>query len=148
MRSGVIAKKIGMTRIFSEDGKQIPVTVLHLDRVEVVANRTKNKDGYSAVELGSGSAKVKNVTKAMRGHFSVSKVEPKSKLVEFRVSEENMIDVGVQLTVDHYLKGQFVDIAGATSCNIDTMDTKQRAKFAGGILTVLNNKILDFFKNF
>ena len=112
MRSGVIAKKIGMTRIFSEDGKQIPVTVLHLDRVEVVANRTKNKDGYSAVQLGSGSAKVKNVTKAMRGHFSVSKVEPKSKLVEFRVSEENMIDVGVQLTVDHYLKGQFVDIAG------------------------------------
>ena len=112
MRSGVIAKKIGMTRIFSEDGKQIPVTVLHLDRVEVVANRTKNKDGYSAVQLGSGSAKVKNVSKAMRGHFSVSKVEPKSKLVEFRVSEENMIDVGVQLTVDHYLKGQFVDIAG------------------------------------
>ena len=114
MRSGVIAKKIGMTRIFSEDGKQIPVTVLHMDRVQVVANRTQNKDGYSAVQLGSGSAKVKNVTKAMRGHFSISKIEPKSRLVEFRVSEDNLIDVGVELNVNHYLKGQFVDIAGVT----------------------------------
>ena len=112
MRSGVIAKKIGMTRIFSDDGKQIPVTVLHMDSVQVVANRTINKDGYSAVQLGSGSAKVKNVSKAMRGHYSVSKVEPKSKLVEFRVSEDNLIEVGVELTVEHYLKGQFVDIAG------------------------------------
>ena len=112
MRSGVIAKKRGMTCIFSDDGKQIPVTVLHMDSVQVVANRTINKDGYSAVQLGSGSAKVKNVSKAMRGHYSVSKVEPKSKLVEFRVSEDNLIEVGVELTVEHYLKGQFVDIAG------------------------------------
>ena len=114
MRSGVIAKKIGMTRIFSEDGKQIPVTVLHMDRVQVVAKRTQNKDGYSAVQLGSGSAKVKNVTKAMRGHFSISKIEPKSRLVEFRVTEDNLIDVGVELNVNHYLKGQFVDVAGVT----------------------------------
>ena len=83
-----------------------------MDSVQVVANRTINKDGYSAVQLGSGSAKVKNVSKAMRGHYSVSKVEPKSKLVEFRVSEDNLIEVGVELTVEHYLKGQFVDIAG------------------------------------
>ena len=114
MRSGVIAKKIGMTRIFTEDGLQVPVTVLHMDNVQVVSTRTAMKDGYTAVQLGAGSVKVKNVSKAQRGHFSVAKVEPKQKLAEFRVSEENLIDVGEELTADHYLAGQYVDIAGVS----------------------------------
>ena len=114
MRSGVIAKKIGMTRIFTEDGIQVPVTVLHMDKVQVVSTRTTNKDGYSAVQLGAGSVKVKNVSKAQRGHFTAAKVEPKQKLAEFRVSEENLIDVGEELTADHYLAGQYVDIAGVS----------------------------------
>ena len=114
MRSGVIAKKIGMTRIFTEDGIQVPVTVLHMDKVQVVSTRTTIKDGYSAVQLGAGSVKVKNVSKAQRGHFTAAKVEPKQKLAEFRVSEENLIDVGEELTADHYLAGQYVDIAGVS----------------------------------
>ena len=114
MRSGVIAKKIGMTRVFTEDGRQVPVTVLHMDNVQVVSTRTATKDGYTAVQLGAGSAKVKNVTKAQRGHFTAAKVEPKKKLAEFRVSEENLIDVGEELTADHYLAGQYVDIAGVS----------------------------------
>ncbi|MEO1024290.1 MAG: 50S ribosomal protein L3, partial [Pseudomonadota bacterium] len=93
LRSGVIAKKVGMTRLFMEDGKQIPVTVLQLDKLQVVANRTADKDGYSAVQLGAGTAKAKRTTQAMRGHFSVAKVEPKRKIAEFRVDPENMIDV-------------------------------------------------------
>ena len=114
MRSGVIAKKIGMTRIFTEDGIQIPVTVLLMDKVQVVSTRTATKDGYTAVQLGAGSAKVKNVSKAQRGHFTASKVEPKQKLAEFRVSEENLINIGEELTADHYLAGQYVDIAGVS----------------------------------
>ena len=114
MRSGVIAKKIGMTRIFTEDGIQIPVTVLLMDKVQVVSTRTATKDGYTAVQLGAGSAKVKNVSKAQRGHFTASKVEPKQKLAEFRVSEENLIAVGEEITADHYLEGQYVDIAGVS----------------------------------
>ena len=112
MRSGVIAKKLGMTRIFMEDGSQVPVTVLHMEKVQVVATRTTDKDGYTAVQLGAGKAKVKNVNKAKRGHFSLAKVEPKQKLAEFRVSEENLIGVGEEITADHYLAGQYVDIAG------------------------------------
>jgi len=112
MRSGVIAKKLGMTRIFTEDGSQVPVTVLHMEKVQVVATRTTDKDGYTAVQLGAGTAKVKNVNKAKRGHFSLAKVEPKQKLAEFRVSEENLIGVGEEITADHYLAGQYVDIAG------------------------------------
>ena len=95
MRSGVIAKKVGMTRIFTEDGMQVPVTVLHMDNVQVVSTRTNPKDGYTAVQLGAGSAKVKNVSKAARGHFSIAKVEPKQKMAEFRVSEENLIEIRV-----------------------------------------------------
>ena len=114
MRSGVIAKKIGMTRVFMEDGRQIPVTVLHMDNVQVVSTRTITKDGYAAVQLGAGSTKVKNVSKAQRGHFTAANVEPKKKLAEFRVSEENLIDVGEELTADHYLAGQYVDIAGVS----------------------------------
>ncbi|MCR8550966.1 50S ribosomal protein L3 [Salipiger sp. P9] len=114
MRSGVIAKKVGMTRLFMEDGKQIPVTVLQLEGCQVVAQRTAEKDGYTAVQLGSGSVKAKNVTKAMRGHFAVAKVEPKRKIAEFRVAPENMIGVGEEITADHYFEGQFVDVAGTT----------------------------------
>ncbi|PZQ49606.1 MAG: 50S ribosomal protein L3 [Rhodovulum sulfidophilum] len=114
MRSGVLAKKLGMTRLFLEDGKQIPVTVLHMENVQVVAQRTGDKDGYSAVQLGAGAAKAKRTSAAMRGHFAAAKVEPKRKLVEFRVSPENLIEVGEEITADHYFAGQFVDIAGTS----------------------------------
>ena len=114
MRSGVIAKKLGMTRLFMDDGKQIPVTVLQLDGCQVVAQRTADKHGYTAVQLGAGSAKAKNVSKAMRGHFAVAKVEPRRKIAEFRVAPENLIEVGEEITADHYFEGQFVDVAGTT----------------------------------
>src|SRR6188472_2084419 len=114
MRSGVIAKKLGMTRLFLEDGKQVPVTVLQMENVQVVAQRTADRDGYSAVQLGAGVAKPKNTTQAMRGHFALAKVEPKRKLAEFRVSPENLIEIGEEITADHYFAGQFVDIAGTS----------------------------------
>ena len=114
MRSGVIAKKLGMTRLFLEDGKQVPVTVLQMENVQVVAQRTADRDGYSAVQLGAGAAKPKNTTQAMRGHFALAKVEPKRKLAEFRVSPENLIEIGEEITADHYFAGQFVDIAGTS----------------------------------
>ena len=109
---GLIGKKIGMTRVFAEDGTQIPVTVLLMDNVQVVSTRTNSRDGYTAVQLGAGSAKVKNVSKSRRGHFSAAKVEPKQKLAEFRVTEENLIEIGSEITADHYLAGQYVDVAG------------------------------------
>ena len=112
MRTGVIAKKIGMSRIFNEDGRQVPVTVLLLDDLKVVARRTMEKDGYTAVQLGSGLAKAKNVSKPMRSYFAASKVEVKRVLKEFRVSSENLIEVGSQITVNHYVEGQFVDVSG------------------------------------
>ena len=114
MRSGVLAKKLGMTRLFMEDGKQIPVTVLHMENVQVVAQRTGDKDGYTAVQLGAGAAKAKRTSAAMRGHFAAAKVEPKRKLVEVRVSPDNLIEVGEEITADHYFAGQFVDIAGTS----------------------------------
>ncbi|HEU0222166.1 MAG TPA: 50S ribosomal protein L3 [Paracoccaceae bacterium] len=114
MRSGVIAKKLGMTRLFMEDGRQVPVTVLQLEKVQVVAQRTQEKDGYTAVQLGAGAAKPKNVTQPMRGHFAKAQVAPKRKLVEFRVSPENLIDIGAELTADHFLAGQLVDISGTS----------------------------------
>lgn len=114
MRSGVIAKKIGMTRLFMDDGKQIPVTVLQLDNLQVVAQRTNDQHGYTAVQLGAGTAKVKRVSQAMRGHFAVAKVEPKRKVVEFRVAPENLIEVGEEIIADHYFEGQFVDVSGIT----------------------------------
>ncbi|WP_184150756.1 50S ribosomal protein L3 [Amaricoccus macauensis] len=114
MRSGVIAKKLGMTRLFLEDGKQVPVTVLQMENVQVVAQRTAERDGYSAVQLGAGAAKPKNVSEPMRGHFAAAKVEPKRKIAEFRVSPENLIEVGEEITADHYFAGQFVDIAGTS----------------------------------
>ena len=115
MRSGVIAKKLGMTRLFLEDGKQVPVTVLQLDKLQVVAQRTTERDGYTAVQLGAGTAKAKNTTAAQRGHFAKAQVEPKRKIAEFRVSPDCLIDVGAEITADHYLAGQFVDIAGTSS---------------------------------
>ena len=114
MRSGVIAKKLGMTRLFMADGKQVPVTVLQLDSLQVVAQRTADKDGYTAVQLGAGAAKAKRTTAAMRGHFAKASVEPKRKVAEFRVTPDCLIDVGAEITADHYLAGQFVDIAGVS----------------------------------
>ena len=114
MRSGVIAQKVGMTRIFTDAGEHIPVTVLKLDNCQVVAHRTIEKNGYVAVQLGTGLAKVKNVSKAERGHFAVAKGEPKRKVVEFRVSDDALIPVGAELTADHFVVGQFVDVSGTT----------------------------------
>ena len=114
MRTGVIAKKLGMTRLFDEAGTHVPVTVLSLDGCQVVAHRTKDKDGYVALQLGVGAKKVKNTSQAMRGHFAKALVEPKRKLVEFHVSEDNLIDVGAELTADHFLPGQPVDVSGLT----------------------------------
>ncbi|MEL7465327.1 MAG: 50S ribosomal protein L3 [Pseudomonadota bacterium] len=130
MRSGVIAKKLGMTRLFMDDGKQIPVTVLQMDKVQVVAQRTAEKDGYTAVQLGAGSAKAKNVSKPMRGHFAAASVEPKRKLTEFRVAPENMIDVGEELTADHYFAGQYVDVSG-TSIGKGFAGAMKRHNFGG-----------------
>jgi large subunit ribosomal protein L3 len=130
MRSGIIAKKVGMTRLFLEDGKQVPVTVLHMENLQVIAQRTSDAHGYTAVQLGAGSAKVKNVSKAMRGHFSVAKVEPKRKVAEFRVAPENMIDVGAEITADHYSEGQFVDVSG-TSIGKGFAGAMKRHNFKG-----------------
>ena len=115
MRSGVIAQKVGMTRVFSTSGEGVPVTVLKLDSCQVVAQRTKDKDGYTAVQLGSGLAKVKNVPKAERGHFAVAKVEPKRKVAEFRVDETGLLPVGAEITADHFVVGQFVDVTGTST---------------------------------
>ena len=114
MRSGVILQKMGMTRIFTDAGENIPVTVLKLNNCQVVSHKTKEKNGYVALQLGAGKAKVKNVTRAMRGHFAVAKVEPKRRLAEFVVSEENLIEVGAELTADHFIEGQFVDVCGTS----------------------------------
>jgi len=115
MRSGVIAKKLGMTRLFLENGTQVPVTVLQLDNLQVVAQRTVDRDGYTAVQLGAGTAKAKNTTQAQRGHFAKANVAPKRKIAELRVTPDCLIDVGAEITADHYLAGQFVDIAGTSS---------------------------------
>lgn len=114
MRSGVIARKLGMTRVFNEAGHHVPVTVLKLDDVQVVAVRSAEKDGYTAVQLGAGTAKAKNTSKAMRGHFAKANVLPKSKLVEFRVSEDAVLEVGATLAPSHFVSGQKVDCVGTT----------------------------------
>ncbi len=115
MRSGVIARKVGMTRVFTDAGEHVPVTVLQIDQCQVVAHRTVEKDGYVALQVGVGKAKVKNVSAAERGRFAVAKVEPKRKLAEFRVSEDSVIPVGAEITADHFLPGQFVDVTGTTT---------------------------------
>ena len=114
MRTGLIARKLGMTRLFAEDGTHIPITVLKVENCQVVAQRTVEKDGYSALQLGVGAPKVKNMTKAMRGHFAKAKVEPKARLGEFRVGADHLQEVGAEITVDHFIPGQFVDVSGTT----------------------------------
>jgi large subunit ribosomal protein L3 len=130
MRSGVIARKLGMTRLFMADGKQVPVTVLQLDGLQVVAQRTADKDGYTAVQLGAGAAKAKRTSAAMRGHFAKAQVEPKRVVAEFRVTPDCLIDVGAEISADHYVEGQFVDIAG-TSIGKGFQGGMKRHNFGG-----------------
>jgi len=115
MRSGVIAQKLGMTRVFTDAGEHVPVTVLKVDGCQVVAHRTREQNGYTALQLGIGKAKVKNVSKAERGRFAVARVEPKMKLAEFRVPDEALIPVGAEITADHFVVGQFVDVSGTST---------------------------------
>jgi len=123
MRTGLIAKKLGMTRLFKEDGTHVPVTVLHLDAVQVVDARTQERDGYTAVQLGISLAKVKNVTKPQRGHYARVKVEPRKKLVEFRVAADAVLEPGAVITAAHFVPGQKVDVTG----------TSKGKGFAGGM---------------
>ena len=130
MRSGVIAQKLGMTRLFSADGKQTPVTVLRMDDLQVVAQRTEERDGYTAVQLGAGFVKPKNVTQPMRGHFAKASVAPKRKVVEFRVSPDNLIEIGSEISADHFLPGQHVDVSG-TSIGKGFAGAMKRHNFSG-----------------
>lgn len=130
MRTGLIAKKLGMTRLFKEDGTHVPVTVLHLDEVEVVDARTQERDGYTAVQVGMSKAKVKNVTKPMRGHYARTKVEPKKTLVEFRVAEDAVLEAGTKLSAAHFVVGQKVDVTG-TSKGKGFAGVMKRWNFAG-----------------
>ncbi len=114
MRTGLIAQKVGMSRVFADDGRHIPVTVLKVDNCQVIAQRTEEKDGYTAVQLGMGTAKVKRVSKAMRGHFAAAKVEPKKRVEEFRVPADALVEVGAQISADHFIAGQYVDVSGTT----------------------------------
>jgi len=114
MRTGVIAKKMGMTRIFQADGRHVPVTVLQLEELQVVGRRETDRDGYTAVALGAGKAKAKNVNKPQRGMFGKAEVEPKAKVVEFRVAEDALLELGATITADHFVAGQMVDIQGVT----------------------------------
>lgn len=114
MRTGLLAKKLGMTRIFKDDGTHVPVTVLHVDNLQVVAARTEEKDGYTAVQLGWGKAKVKNVSQPNKGHFAKAKVEPKAKLTEFRVDADALLEPGATLSAAHFVAGQIVDVVGTT----------------------------------
>jgi large subunit ribosomal protein L3 len=115
MRSGVLAQKIGMMRLFTEAGEHVPVTVLRLGNCQVVAHRTKDKNGYVALQLGAGQRKVQRTTKADRGHFAVAKVEPKRKLAEFRVDDDGLIPIGAEITADHFVVGQYVDVTGTST---------------------------------
>ena len=114
MRTGVIAKKVGMTRLFQADGRHVPVTVLQLDDVQVIGRREQDRDGYTAVQLGAGKAKAKNVAKPQRSAFGKAEVEPKARVAEFRVAEDALLDVGAHISADHFIAGQFVDVAGVT----------------------------------
>jgi large subunit ribosomal protein L3 len=114
MRTGLIAQKLGMSRVFTDSGDHIPVTVLRIENCQVVAQRTQERDGYVALQLGVGAAKVKNVPKPMRGHFAAAKVEPKAHVAEFRVSEDALVDVGAEITAAHFVAGQYVDVTGTS----------------------------------
>ena len=130
MRSGLIARKVGMTRVFDAEGAHVPVTVLEVEQCQVVAVRTEESDGYTALQLGVGTAKVKNVTKPMRGHFAKAKVEPKRKLAEFRVSPEALLPLGTELSVEHFVAGQRVDVVG-TSVGKGFAGAMKRWNFGG-----------------
>jgi large subunit ribosomal protein L3 len=114
MRTGLIARKLGMSRVFTDEGNHVAVTVLRVDNCQVVAQRTQERDGYIALQLGVGAAKVKNVTKPQRGHFAAAKVEPKAKLAEFRVSEDALVAIGTEITAGHFVPGQYVDVTGTS----------------------------------
>jgi large subunit ribosomal protein L3 len=130
MRTGLIARKLGMTRVFTDEGTHVPVTVLLVDNCQVVAVRTADRDGYTAVQLGVGTAKTKNVSKPQRGHFSKAKVEPKARLAEFRVSEDALLEVGAEITAAHFLPGHFVDVVG-TSIGKGFAGAMKRHNFSG-----------------
>jgi len=130
MRTGVIAQKVGMTRVYTDGGDHVPVTVLQVDTCQVVGQRTAEKNGYTAVQLGAGAKKVKRVSKADRGQFAKANVEPKAKVAEFRVSEDNMINVGEEIIADHYFEGQFVDVTG-TSIGKGFAGAMKRHNFGG-----------------
>ncbi len=130
MRTGLIAKKLGMSRIFEANGVHVPVTVLNVDGLKVVAVKTAEKDGYTAVQLGTGAVKAKNVSKPMKGHFAKANVEPKKKLGEFRVSEDCLLSVGNELSVEHFVPGQYVDVC-ATSIGKGFAGVMKRHNFAG-----------------
>ncbi|MGH1456742.1 MAG: 50S ribosomal protein L3 [Alphaproteobacteria bacterium] len=130
MRTGLIARKEGMSRIFDEDGRHVPVTVLKVDECQVIAVRSEEKDGYVAVQLGAGKAKVKRTSKQNRGHFAKAKVEPKKKLAEFRVSNENIIDIGAEIGANHFIAGQYVDVTG-TSIGKGFAGAMKRHNFGG-----------------
>ncbi len=134
MRSGVIAQKIGMTRVYNDAGEHVPVTVLLVENLQVVAQRTQEKNGYTAVQLGVGLAKVKNTSKALRGHFATASVEPKAKVAEFRVSADNLIEIGAEITAEHYVAGQKVDVTG-TSIGKGFQGVMKRHNFGGGRAT-------------
>ena len=130
MRTGIITKKMGMTRIFTDTGEHIPVTILKVDSCKVIAKRTVGIDGYNSVQLGFGIAKTKNLSKSTRGHFVKSKIEPKIKLAEFRVSEDALLEVGSELSVNHFIAGQKVDVT-ATSVGKGFAGAMKRHNFAG-----------------
>lgn len=130
MRSGVIAQKVGMTRIFTDAGEHIPVTVLRLENCQVLAQRTEEKNGYTALQLGAGTRRPSRVTAPERGNFALAKVEAKRKLAEFRVTPENLIEVGAEITADHFVPGQFVDITG-TSIGKGFQGAMKRWNFGG-----------------
>jgi large subunit ribosomal protein L3 len=130
MRTGVIAKKVGMTRLFQPDGRHVPVTVLALEGCQVVAHRTDDRDGYTAVQLGAGTIKVKNVNQAQRGAFAKAEVEPKRKLVEFRVEADGLVPVGSVISAEHFIAGQMVDVTG-TSIGKGFAGVMKRWNFGG-----------------
>lgn len=115
MRTGVIAKKVGMTRLFQEDGRHVPVTVLALEDCQVVSHRTADRDGYIALQVGAGEAKQKNVAKPQREHFAKAQVPLKKRVAEFRLdSEEGLLPVGATISAEHFIAGQMVDVTGHT----------------------------------
>ena len=114
MRCGLIAKKIGMTRVFNDDGQSVPVSVLKMDNCQVISKKPKDVNGYKPLQIGFGSKKAKNISKAERGHFAKSKVEPKEKIAEFKVSEDALLDVGKIIGVNHFIPGQKVDVIGSS----------------------------------